>query len=176
MLTQILQAIASFDTNDAIEALDDLYNECPLDDIKAATTSIKGDERFALISRFEARNERKCWGGFKAGDRVMIRSELVDIPIVKRGRLRTLTQRSGQLRRRIGACLTVVGTGKYRGSRKLFYKAGVLGQRDLCLYPSLIGVELVVDEVCAPYLVCRRKLSSTTTPGLLASDLVSIDA
>jgi hypothetical protein len=187
MLTEILQAIASFEMADAIEALDNLYLEHHVDHIKKAATNLNKDDRRLLGARVRARKVKvekeaeeayerlaaESWGEFKVGDRVRIKSEVVDIQIVKRGRIRTLSQKSGNIRRRIASVLTIVGTGKHRGSRKLFYKSGVSGQMHLCLCPSLIGVDLVVEGIiAAPYLDVRRVRSGTHAPGLLASDLV----
>jgi hypothetical protein len=170
MLTTQLTEIASIPTtNDAINQLDTIYSnpDNTPELIKAAFKKVPKQLQTRLGEIFL---DRQALGDFRIGDRVVIKSESIDLPTIKRGRLGVGTTKRGKLWRRIGAAKQIVGTGKCRGNHKIRYVAGIARQSSICLYPSLAGIELVIDHICSPYIACTRS-SGTFAPGLLKTDI-----
>jgi hypothetical protein len=112
---------------------------------------------------------------FKVGDRVQIKSPTLKRLVINRGRFKKPTSKRRQLSRRIGQSREIVGWATSRGSRRLFYVnrhnlGRVLEVLPICLYRSLIGVELTVVEITKPWIICERE-SGTIAPGLMMEDL-----
>jgi hypothetical protein len=171
MLTAQLTTIASIPTtNDAINQLDIIYanpdNTSEL--IKAAFKEVPKPLQARLGEIFL---DRQALGDFRVGDQVVIQSKSIDLLKIKRGRVRVGVAKRGKLWRRIGSAKQVIGVGKCRGNHKIRYAVGVAGESSICLYPSLVGVELVIDSVYSPYLACVHP-SGTFAPGLLKTDLI----
>jgi hypothetical protein len=170
VITSQLTAIASaLTTNDAVDQLGIIYanpdNTSEL--IKAAFKEVPKPLQARLGEVFL---DRQALGGFRIGDQVVIKSELINLLTIKRGRVKIGIAKRGKLWKRIGAAKQIIGTSKCRGNHKIRYVTGVAGQSSICLYPSLVGTELVIDHICHPYIACTRP-SGSYAPGLLKTDI-----
>lgn len=152
-LTNCLHEIIALDREDAISELAILKENVTAKEYRAAVKLLpKWDiPKLSGINESEI-NRRKVteMGGFKLGDRVQVKSIILENRTTRRGRVR---------------------------HRRIFYicrRAIVTSTAEICKYPSLVGIELMIVEFLESFVHCIRVNSGTDAPGLVVEDLFKL--